>query len=201
MTLRHRRAVRPSNSSIKSGRRSPFGARSLRSPASKPNRRRPPPTSSSRSCGRTSPPRGMSASASCMRSLAKPFTSSGFTAPSAWRRRGCGSGNAPPASASSALVGWCTPLRDDRELDIGDEHREVDDAVGIGLQSGDFYVDPHPGYCRNAISNHLSVDSVEPSSVLAFIVSKNPAVPERAVIATWIISSCWPPARKRPVQR
>src|SRR2546422_10241037 len=34
----------------------------------------------------------------------------------------------------------------------------------------------------------------------AFIVSKNPALPERAAIATWIISSCWPPARKRPVQ-
>src|SRR5882762_11447226 len=70
----------------------------------------------------------MSASASCMPSLAKPFASSGFqrlTAPSAWRRRGYGSGNAPPASASSALVGWCTPLRDDRELDIGDEHRDV----------------------------------------------------------------------------
>src|SRR5712691_12482761 len=90
--------------------------------------------------------------------------------------------NAPPASASSALVGWCTPLRDDRELDIGDEHRDVDDAVGIGLQSGDFYVDPHPGYCRNALSDHLSVDSVELSSVLAFIVSKNPAVPEHAAI-------------------
>src|SRR5438876_5162436 len=35
----------------------------------------------------------------------------------------------------------------------------------------------------------------------AFIVSKNPAVPERAAIATRIISTCWPPARKRPVQR